>query len=368
MLADKPSPLIMNQSPAGGPEAIGDADQFTKSASAPRPESRVASTREERLLLSAASGGNDEAVKALLADGVSARVAEESPPHATALCNAAFEGHAECVALLLPHSDPNQMCAQGTALHFAASGGNAECLKLLLPHCDPAALDSFDCTALIVAAGGGNLESAQLLLPVSDANAVSGFTRGNRNALMAAAAHGGVSAGGLIALLAPGTENLDAKDSNGRTALMHAIRNGGDLRPGQAPAYAPLLGRADANIVDGTDGFTALEMAIQGDWIEDVKRLAPFTDLHTPRQGWCPIDWAVRHAAWEIADFLAPLSRPEDAAKAFEKIGQEGMPHWAARLENEALRAAVEETAANNLSNSSQPQKKAPLKRKSRAL
>ena len=92
----------------------------------------------------------------------------------TALMQAAFYGHAECVKLLLPVSDARStggVCAE-TALMLAASEGHADCVALLLPASDPKFRDRHtDSTALIKAAQDNHLAAVRALLPHSDIGA-----------------------------------------------------------------------------------------------------------------------------------------------------------------------------------------------------
>lgn len=76
---------------------------------------------------------------------------------------AAQWGHTDCVILLLPVSDPKANNSE--ALRRAASKGHAECVKRLIPVCDPKALDSH---ALMLAASNGHTECTQQLIPFSD--------------------------------------------------------------------------------------------------------------------------------------------------------------------------------------------------------
>jgi hypothetical protein len=108
---------------------------------------------EERLI-EAAKKGDVDALARALNDGANA---------GAALLGAAKNGHAECVKLLLPLSDPREF--DSLALVRAASRGHVECVKILIPVSDPKAKGSW---ALLEAAQNGHAQCVALLLPVSD--------------------------------------------------------------------------------------------------------------------------------------------------------------------------------------------------------
>lgn len=76
-----------------------------------------------------------------------------------ALRDAAENGHAQCVEVLIPHSTPKEN--DSWALREACENGHFECVKLLLPHSDP---NDF-CVALENAAREGCAKSVDLILP-----------------------------------------------------------------------------------------------------------------------------------------------------------------------------------------------------------
>ena len=80
-----------------------------------------------------------------------------------ALKYASLEGHAECVKLLIPVSDPK--ANESIALLTASNCGHAECVKLLIPVSNVKANNS---QALSYAAVAGHLECVKLLIPVSN--------------------------------------------------------------------------------------------------------------------------------------------------------------------------------------------------------
>ena len=80
-----------------------------------------------------------------------------------ALVLAASNGHAKCVELLIPATNPK--ADSSSALREAAASGHSECVKLLIPVSDPKAGCSI---ALRETAASGHAECVELLIPVSD--------------------------------------------------------------------------------------------------------------------------------------------------------------------------------------------------------
>ena len=112
-------------------------------------------------LMDAADGGRAADVSELLARGADPRSQDSMPLRA-----AAFNGHGECVRLLLPVSDPQ--ARESNALRVAAKNGHEECVRLLLPASNPKANES---EALRWAATNGHVECVRLLLLVSEPKA-----------------------------------------------------------------------------------------------------------------------------------------------------------------------------------------------------
>ena len=138
----------------------------------------------------------------------------------TALHWTAYNGHADCLAFLLPLSHPNRPDVEGsTALHCAAKRGEADCLRLLLPASDPNTCDLEGCTALHWSALMGYPDCLRLLLPVSNPdiqNSDDGST-----ALHSAAVLGHLDG---VSLLLP-LSDLALHDHEGRTALDLCVHN-----------------------------------------------------------------------------------------------------------------------------------------------
>ena len=170
-----------------------------------KPIKRIAmpqsSTDQE--LESVARAGAAAKVSALLAAG-----ADPMRESSSALRWAAYNGHEECVRLLLPLSDAKAERSQ--ALWLAAQNGHVECVELLIPVSDPKADRSY---ALRAAAHYGHAECVRLLLPVSNPNECES------DALRAAAGKGHAE---CVRLLLPVSDPM-AEDSG---ALRVAARNG----------------------------------------------------------------------------------------------------------------------------------------------
>jgi len=317
----------------------------------PSPEPR----HLDHELMKTAGEGDLARLKELLALGADPRAAEPEWPRNTALCAATLADEndaAACVALLLPLSDANHKGPNGTALCSAASQGDAESVRLLIPASDASLLDEDGHTALMGAILAGSVECVRLLIPVSDVNARAQGARAGRNALMVAASSNDENTGAFIALLAAQMtdEELDAVDEQGETALMLAACSAPN--EGDDVDFAPLLGRADANLrADCGGADTALKMAIANGDLRAAQALAPFTDLSSAApvspmdDDFSPLEFAVARGQWEIADFLAPLSS-RTAADFALAVAKGRMPLWLAHCEEEALRQVVQEARA----------------------
>lgn len=144
---------------------------------------------------------------------------EDDHIFATPLMLAAIKGHAECVKILLPLSDPLAVDLDHfSALMHAALGSHSDCVEILLSASNPAQASTHGRNALMVAASRaahGSLECCEILLPASDPLAVN-FD--GRTALMMAAEHGNVE---VASLLAP-VSNVRHASRSGETALMEA--------------------------------------------------------------------------------------------------------------------------------------------------
>ena len=149
-----------------------------------------------------ADAGDADGLARLLAQTIESPLVGSQP-----ICNAARNGHTECVRILIPFSDPK--ANDSYPLRWATNHGHVECVRLLIPVSDPKALDS---RALLWAAENGYTECAQLLIPASDPKA-------RDSALFLAAFNGRQE---CVRLLIPASDPK-AKESN---ALRLAAENG----------------------------------------------------------------------------------------------------------------------------------------------
>lgn len=149
-----------------------------------------------------------------------------SPGESAALRYAAEFGHARCVAILLPLSEPEAL--NSYALRWAATNGHVECVKLLIPN--PLA-EHNEFPALCMAASKNNFECVKLLIPVSNAKQDDSY------ALRIASARGHAE---CVKLLAPVSE----PGVRHHEALRMAAKNGHAECVG---LLLPFLGRIGAD-------------------------------------------------------------------------------------------------------------------------
>jgi ankyrin repeat protein len=130
----------------------------------------------DRRLRAAAFDGEASVVRDLIARG--ARGEEADRAGQTAFMQAAANGYAELLPLLLPVSDPGATLppARACALSLAAMAGQAKSVAFLLSCCDARRANLFGETPLMLAVRRGSLGCVQLLLPLSDADAKTSAT------------------------------------------------------------------------------------------------------------------------------------------------------------------------------------------------
>lgn len=222
----------------------------------------LADDREGEELLQAATTGELNSLKKLLANGA-------DPNHRdynygkTALMYAAEKGNIECMKELLANgANPNLQDKYGmTALMIAAEYGRAECLNELLENgADP---NLHGGTALMLAAQNRRTETRE----VSIANGAGmNFMLANPTALMLAAGYGR-NRKCLERLLAKVDPNV--QDNNGWTALMFAALQGQD-----ESLTVLLANGADVNVEAYEFGWTALSIArssrVVGRWPQRI--------------------------------------------------------------------------------------------------
>jgi ankyrin repeat protein len=242
--------------------ANGDVNTFAKLL-----ENGVVKDKDELLLyvISQSKTPPLPMVQLLLDKG--ARV-NQSVRYRTPLMHAASGGHEEIVKLLLARgADVNAQTDEGTALMMAVRGGHTSIVKLLLDaHAEVNAKDRLENSPLLMSAGPSipemNPKPGQpptapaseimslLLAHGADAN----FIGRGKTALMEA------NSPAKIKLLVTHGAQLNARNEEGETALMHAVDRG------DAEVVEALLqAGADASVQDAA-GATALMHALSDEW------------------------------------------------------------------------------------------------------
>ena len=194
--------------------------------------------------------GNGPACAAMLEACPSRSVAAQLIERRDGLSRAAYYGYAGVCEALLDWGVP-LVPAWGTpALHPAAAGGRLGVIRLLEKRgCDMDQLDGFDRTALHAACEAQQLKATDVLLELGANPNFAGM--GGLIPLMAAA-RTGTASDRLIGAV----EDINARDSEGRTALFHAAQRGHRrlcerlLRAGADPNVADCLGRRPADVAD----------------------------------------------------------------------------------------------------------------------
>lgn len=180
------------------------------------------------------------------ADDVARLITPSYSLNSYALEKAAANGHADCVKLLIPVSEPDQDDSQ--ALQIAAQNGHTECVKLLIP-----VSDMQNCTALRGAAMNGHSECVGLLKDVSNLQA-------NKEALVWAVGNNHIECVKMLMAVM----DVQAWDN---MALISAVRNR------YVDLVQLLLPHADAH--DGVALYIALDNADR----ECIDVLYPVTDV-----------------------------------------------------------------------------------------
>ncbi|GIV30361.1 MAG: hypothetical protein KatS3mg028_1427 [Bacteroidia bacterium] len=244
----------------------------------------------ETALMWAARHGHKEVAELLIQHGADVNAKDEDGW--TALMYALANGHKEVAELLIQHgADVNAKNNYGeTALMWAARHGHKEVAELLIQHgADVNAKNNYGGTALMYAAIKGHKEVAELLIQhgahldlisatcIGDKDAAESLIRNGadvnakdedgRTALMKAAELGHKE---VAELLIQHGADVNAKDEDGETALMKAAFNGH-----KEVAELLIQHGADVNAKD-EDGETALNWAKYWGYYDIVKLLKKY--------------------------------------------------------------------------------------------
>eukprot|EP00041_Stephanoeca_diplocostata_P013681 m.241840 g.241840 ORF g.241840 m.241840 type:complete len:367 (-) comp19427_c0_seq1:312-1412(-) len=217
----------------------------------------------------------------------------------TAIVNAAANKQRSVVLTLLEFgADVNSQCRSGnTPLAYAARMGDLDLCKALHEH--GASID-FEITpeggktALDLAAEHGHLDVVKYLhnIEVSITDSWTG------NQLMWAAATGAVEV--LQRQLTKGTEDVNAQDSHGNTALHWAARMG------ETGVADELLRNGASTEIQTRSGWTAATQAAYHGQLEMLKRLqSARANLEAADKiGWTPTMWAAAQGHVDVLAFL----------------------------------------------------------------
>lgn len=178
-------------------------------------------------LITAAEGGDVEAVSRLLEEGADVHTANSRG--VTPLIAAAYRGHIEVARLLIEAgADVNvQDDTQQSAYLISTSEGYLELLRLTLAAgADVTSLDSYHGTGLIRAADRGHVEIVEELLKTD--MAIDHVNRLGWTALLEAIilGDGGPRHTQVVRLLVEAGADVDLADSNGTLPLEHARERG----------------------------------------------------------------------------------------------------------------------------------------------
>src|SRR5471032_1310273 len=319
------------------------------------PPSAAEKTEQRKLnlaLIRAAEAGDAEALAIFLEKGASPAFHESAKGGMTALHQAVFHGHLECVRLLEPVSPVDaRNAAKRTPLHVAAQRAaerTSEILRVLLNRADPSKTDEDGTTALMSAALGANRAAVEILLPVSDPNASSN----GRAALFMACQNPEPSI--LKALFH--ASDLSMRDSQGKTPLMSLISDGQhrmtDIQ--KALILKDCLEFLDNNPnhkhppLDAVDVFdmSVMSWAAGNRMIQCLALLIERVpnELNVDRERH-PLRLAVDRRNWETADWLAVRSPRELGEWALSQAQAvavpQSLPMFCASVEAEKIRAAM---------------------------
>lgn len=257
-------------------------------------------------LMYAADDGHIDLVKLLLERGAQVNAVDRAGW--SALMMAAQNGHADVVALLLSHgADVNMKNKAGTtALMWAATRGHARVVRVLLAAgADPDVRDVTGYTALTLARMKGHDQVVRLLEEVGarDSHLLDEEAMiSQEEQLREAALNGDVDA--VRRLLKAGV-NPDARDPEGRTALMYAATGG------EATIMELLLDAgADVNARDAYGSTALMEAALRGNAEAVDVLLTAGADVRAKnRNGQTALDWAHHLGRTKILKILRAVEK-----------------------------------------------------------
>jgi len=264
---------------------------------------------------------------------------------------AILHGDMETLAALRPEIAANSILKAPEELGFAdeialMKAISTQNLKVVQWFLEKSARDNIDVkkivtltrqkrTALMVAAAFGNVEIVKALIPAS---AVKALDKDGDDALLHAASSGSPET--VLELL----PICDAKRHGGRGATALMVMASEDMRS-QEEAFRALLAASDPLSQD-EDGDTALMWAARWGYLEAVMILLPHSDpKHKNSMKKTAFDYALTRddnvKAWATLDVLADTAPRKKVDEVFKGAPAGEMPRWAARVEAEALAAAM---------------------------
>ena len=217
-------------------------------------------------LMLAAREGKKACLSALLQSG-SPDLDKADSADRTPIMHAAYRGESECVSRLLKAGASIDVeTVDGTTLLMAACyGGLDEFAKYLIEsNADVDAVNENGFSALLFASSEGYQDTVSLLL---NSNAsINVVSRAGLTPLMAGCS-GGLHELVLYVLARINRSDMDEKDENGWTALMHAVASGSEK-------CAAILLKAGASVINvGEDGYSLLSIAIMGNLVWMVRHI-----------------------------------------------------------------------------------------------
>jgi len=275
----------------------------------------------------------------------------------TALAVAAEASHLDCVRLLLPVSDANEVDEVGmTPLMLCVCGKkeqSLECARLLMPRTNVKKKDEEGWDALMCAATNKLSDLVEFLLPQSDLSANN--DNGNTALMLAAQAWDSRS----VQVLLPGSD-LSQINSWKQTPLAMMMSFTTLLRQGESEidrvdCLRALLAtdlRDQVNARDADDN-TPLALAAMHGYVDCLEILAPLCSRllaeMSDQDPQNPCRVAEASKKWESLEFLANWAPREMAMDILKRVGAEKLPKFHARIEAEQLRTTIEKASVDAL-------------------